>query len=323
LFEAVPSPGIPQPETYKITMTLLRPLFPMILAVSSFIACSTNKPSAELFKSSVIMDVNSSTEGVEGPAVDKTGTLYWVNFNHQGTIGMLTPGGKPDIFIELPDSSIGNGIRFDSHGNMLIADYTNHNILKVEMNTKELTVFTHEPGMSQPNDIAVDSKDRIYASDPDWKTGSGKIWRIDTTGKTTLLDSLGTANGIDVNPDETILYVNASGNVFAYNLSENGDVSNKHILIGFADDGMDGMRCDIKGNLYITRFGKGMVVKVSPDGKILQEIALTGKSPTNIAFGGHDGCTAYVTLQDQGNIESFRTDLPGREWEMQNRVKTK
>ena len=112
--------------------------------------------------------------------------------------------------------------------------------------------------MSQPNDIAIDSKDRIYASDPDWKTGKGKIWRIDTDGKVTFLDSLGTANGIDVSPDEKTLYVNASGNVFAYDLSEDGNVSNKRVLIGFADSGMDGMRCDIKGNLYLTRFGKGI-----------------------------------------------------------------
>jgi gluconolactonase len=298
-------------------------LFPMILAVSLIAGCTPDKPSPELFKSSVIMAVNSSTEGVEGPAVDKSGTLYWVNYDHQGTIGMLSPGGKPAVFIELPDSSIGNGIRFDSNGNMLIADYTNHNILKVVMSTMKLTVFAHESKMSQPNDIAIDSKDRIYASDPDWKSGRGKIWRIDTGGQTTLLDSLGTANGIDVSPDEKTLYVNSSGNVFAYDLSENGNVSNKRVLIEFADGGMDGMRCDIKGNLYITRFGKSMVVKVSPQGKILKEIALTGKSPTNIAFGGNDGCTAYVTLQDQGNLESFRTDLPGREWEMQKRVKIK
>ena len=52
------------------------------------------------------------------------------------------------------------------------------------------------------------------------------------------------------------------------------------------------------------------MVKISPEGKIIREIILVGKSPTNIAFGGTDGCTAYVTLQDQGNLESFRTDLP-------------
>ena len=166
-------------------------------------------------------------------------------------------------------------------------------------------------------------KDRIYASDPDWKAGTGRIWRIDTDGMFTLLDSLGTANGIDVSPDERTLYVNASRKVYAYDLAADGNVSNRRILIEFSDGGMDGMRCDIKGNLYIARFGKSMVVKVSPEGKIIREIKLTGIKPTNIAFGGSDGCTAYVTLQDQGNLESFRTDFPGREWEMQRKVKIK
>lgn len=304
-------------------MAIMRPLLSIFLAGCSFIACSQKDASPDLFKSSVIMPVNSSTEGVEGPAVDKTGNLYWVNYDHQGTIGKLTPGGQPGVFIELTDGSIGNGIRFDSHGKMLIADYTNHNILRVEMSTGKLTVFAHESGMSQPNDIAIDSKDRIYASDPDWNAGTGKVWRIDIDGKATPLDSLGTANGIDVSPDEKKLYVNASGNIFVYDLSEEGTISNKRVLIGFPDGGMDGMRCDVSGNLYVTRFGKGMVVKISPEGKIIREILLVGKKPTNIAFGGADGCTAYVTLQDQGNLESFRTDLPGREWKMQKRVKIK
>ena len=53
-------------------------------------------------------------------------------------------------------------------------------------------------------------------------------------------------------------------------------MSNKRVLIAFTDFGMDGMRCDINGNLYIARFGKGTVVKVSPEGKIIKEVTLTG-----------------------------------------------
>ena len=77
-------------------------------------------------------------------------------------------------------------------------------------------------------------------------------------------------------------------------------------MASFDDFGMDGMRCDVKGNLYITRHGKGTVVKVSPEGELLEEIVLKGKKPSNIAFGGPDGRTAYITLQDRGFIETFR-----------------
>src|SRR6476619_5135299 len=162
---------------------------------------------------------------------------------------------------------------------MLIADYTNHNILKVDMTSKKLSVYAHDSTMNQPNDIAIDSKDRLYASDPNWKAGTGRIWRIDTGGKISLLeDNMGTTNGIEVSPDEKTLYVNESvqRKVWAYDLSDSGAISNKRLLIEFPDFGMDGMRCDVAGNLYITRHGKGTVAMVSPQGKVLKEINVLG-----------------------------------------------
>ena len=273
--------------------------------------------SDNLYRSSVFTPPGVFTHGVEGPAVDREGTVYAVNFNHEGTIGQITPSGESTLFVELPKGSVGNGIRFDSHGNMLIADYTQHNVLKVNMSNKEISVFGHEGKMTQPNDIAIDSKDRVYASDPDFKAGKGRVWRIDTDGTVTLLDTLGPANGIEVSPDEKTLYVCAARQLWAYNLSSSGEVSNKHLIYEFPDFGTDGMRCDTKGNIYVARNGKGTVAKISPKGKMLQEIALIGRKPTNVAFGGKDGRTVYVTLMDQGNLESFRVEEPGREWQMQ------
>lgn len=276
--------------------------------------------SSELYKSVEFTAPNSFTHGVEGPAVDKSGNVYAVNFAHEGTIGIVTASGSPGLFIALPDSSVGNGIRFDSHGNMLIADYTRHNVLKVYMKTKKINVFAHESKMTQPNDIAIDSKDRVYASDPNFKLNTGRIWRIDRHGNVTLADTLnGPANGIDVSPDEKKLYVNAGRKVWSYDLSRNGELSNRSLLIEFPDFGCDGMRCDMAGNLYIARIGKGVFTKVSPNGEVLKEIKLIGKKPTNVAFGGEDGCTVYITLMDRGNLETFRVDTPGREWKMQRK----
>jgi gluconolactonase len=296
-------------------------LFAGLLAVTAINTSAQTADTTGLFKSSLFTPVKSFTTGVEGPAVDKDGNVYAVNFDHDGTIGKITPDGNASVFIELPKGSIGNGIRFDSHGNMLIADYTGHNIIKVNMVTKQQNIIAHNDGMSQPNDIAIDNKDRIYASDPNWKAGTGKIWRIDTDGKMKVLDSMATVNGIDVSPDNHTLYVNEKRKIWAYDLSSKGDISNKRLVIEFTDFGMDGLRCDIKGNIYQARFGKGTVAKVSPDGKIIKEISLTGKRPTNVCFGGADGRTMYITLQDQGNLETFRVDDPGREWKMTKKQK--
>ena len=278
--------------------------------------------SSQLYKSIEFTLPNSFTHGVEGPAADKFGNVYAVNFSREGTIGIISTNGHPGLFIDLPDSSVGNGIRFDSRGKMLIADYTMHNVLKVNMQTKKISVFAHESKMTQPNDIAIDSKNRVYASDPNFKLNTGRIWRVDMHGKVTLLDTLnGPANGIEVSPDEKKLYVNAGRKVWSYDLSRKGELSNKSLLIEFPDFGCDGMRCDAAGNLYIARIGKGVVAKVSPNGEILKEIKLIGKKPTNVAFGGEDGCTVYVTLMDMGNLETFRVDTPGREWKMQRKNK--
>lgn len=273
----------------------------------------------QLFVSSEFTPESGFTSGVEGPACDADGNLYAVNYERQHTIGKVTAEGEASVFVELPTGSIGNGIRFNSEGFMFIADYTNHNVLKVDMGTKEITVHAHEPTMNQPNDLAIGANDIIYASDPNWGESKGQIWRVDTDGTVTLLESdMGTTNGIEVSPDEKTLYVNESvqRNVWKYDLSSDGEISNKSLLIQFPDFGMDGMRCDIDGNLYITRHGKGTIAKLSPSGDVLLEVELTGKSCTNIAFGGTDGRTCYVTIADRGNVEVFRVDKPGRSWQM-------
>src|SRR5690606_14302805 len=144
-------------------------------------------PSPKLYKASVLTPLNGFTSGIEGPGVDKAGILYAVNFARKGTIGQVTPSGEASIFVELPKGSVGNGIRFDSNDDMLIADYTKHNILKVDIPSKRISIYAHESKMNQPNDIAIDAKDRLYASDPNWSASTGQIWRIDTDGKVSLL----------------------------------------------------------------------------------------------------------------------------------------
>jgi gluconolactonase len=309
-------------SAYEIFCLFL--VLPILLMAQENKRAGFNEETGGILNSTVFIPQNAFTSGVEGPAVDKDGNLYAVNYKKQGTIGKVTSEGQCSIFVELPQGSIGNGIRFNSAGDMLIADYTMHNVLKINMQTKEISVFSYSANMHQPNDLAITDNDILFASDPDWQTSTGKLWRIDIYGKACLLeDNMGTTNGIEVAPGNKVLYVNESiqRNVWAYDLSPEGQISNKRLLISFPDFGLDGMRCDIKGNIYITRYGKGTVVKVSPDGKVLQEIQLSGKNCTNIAFGGSDGKTCYVTISDQGNIETFRTDIPGRSWQMYQEYK--
>ena len=88
------------------------------------------------------------TSGIEGPAVDAAGNLYAVNYATKGTIGLIKSSGEHGLFVTLPDGSGGNGIRFNAEGVMFVADYTNHNILCVDLKTKIISVFAHEPSMN-------------------------------------------------------------------------------------------------------------------------------------------------------------------------------
>ena len=293
----------------------MRYLFALIAL--HFIVAAVAQPADTLFQPRDLTAEMVFSRSVEGPAAGPDGIIYLVNFGRKGTIGQIDQHGRASLFVELPSGSTGNGIRFSSYGDMFIADYTGHNILTRKRGQKRVATFAHEPRMNQPNDIAISKRNILFASDPCWKDSTGNLWRIDTSGKVTLLESnMGTTNGVEVSPNNRYLYVNESiqRRIWRYDLDRDGNVSNKTLFFSFPDFGMDGMRCDAKGNLYVTRHGKGTVVVLSPKGKIVREIRMKGKLPSNIAFGGSDGKTCFVTMQDRGCVEVFRNDIKGREY---------
>jgi len=258
---------------------------------------------------------NLFSENIEGPAFDKKGNLFVVNFEKDGTIGLVRPSGEAELFLTLPEGSTANSIKFDSKGNMFLADYTGHNVLRVDPDSKEVTVHAHRDDFNQPNDLCINKRDQLFASDPNWAEGTGKLWRIDPDGAVTLLaDSMGTTNGIELSPDEKTLFVNESRQlkVWAFDVDAAGNISNKKLFTEFTDFGMDGMKCDGKGNLLITRYGKGTIAIFDPEGKLVREVTLKGKNCSNLVFGGDEGKTVFVTLQDRKGMEKFETDTPGK-----------
>ncbi len=281
---------------------------PSWIHIGFLLIITLDSSSAQSVTSSDFMPESSFTEGIEGPAVDKEGMLYAVNFKEQGTIGIVDKNGHGEIFLRLPGKSIGNGIRFDREGTMYIADYVGHTIYRVKKGSTIPEIWVQDSRMSQPNDLAISPNGRIYLSDPNWADGTGSLWMVNTDKKIILLEAnMGTTNGIEVSPDGKRLYVNESlqRNIWQYDIEDDGSLSRKTKFLSFDDFGMDGMRCDEKGNLYIARYDKGTVLIVSPEAKTLQEVVLKGKKPSNITFGGPDGKTCFVTMADRGCFETF------------------
>lgn len=134
-----------------------------------------NACAEELYVARPLTQPGEFTPGIEGPACDRAGNVYAVNFGKQQTIGKITPDGKGEVFVSLSGASTGNGIVFDRAGTMFVADYVGHNVLRIDMATRKSTVFAHDATMNQPNDLAIAPNGTLYASDPSWAPAQGSF----------------------------------------------------------------------------------------------------------------------------------------------------
>lgn len=257
------------------------------------------------------------SRNAEGPEFTRGGRLFVVNCEHDGTVCEVLPDGRVEVFVTLPEGSTANAIRETSGGALLLADFRGHNVLKLDVATRAVSVYAHDARFNQPNDLAIRGDDVLFASDPKWTDGTGQLWRVDRDGTATLLlQGLGTTNGLTLSPDERLLYVaeSAQRRIWVYDVSRRGDLSGKRLFAEVPDHGLDGIKCDAKGRLFVARYGKGSIAVFRPDGTIEREVALQGHDVSNLVFGGPDGRSVFVTLQDRRGMEQFASDTPGTRW---------
>ena len=102
-------------------------------------------------------------------------------------------------------------------------------------------------------------------------------------------------NGVALTQDGRTLYVADSQEktIRAYDLDKNGNASNERIVIRNVEGTPDGLRVAANGNLYIAC--KGVAI-YTPRGKLLRTIEFP-ETPANVAFGGDDMKTLYVTAR--------------------------
>lgn len=257
------------------------------------------------------------TKNAEGPEFTRDGRLFVVNCERDGTVCEVFPDGRVEVVLVLPEGSTANAIRETSTGALLLADFVGHNVLRLDPTTRKLSVHAHDDRFNQPNDLAIRKDDVLFASDPRWSDGTGRLWRVDADGTVTrLAEQLGTTNGLALSPDERLLYVAESvqRRIWAFDVDTRGDLSGKRLFAAFADHGLDGIKCDASGRLFVARHGKGTVAILRADGSLEREIPLQGRDVSNLVFGGPDGRTVFVTLQDRRGMEVFGSDVPGARW---------
>ena len=135
-------------------------------------------------------------------------------------------------------------------------------------------------------------------------------------GQEKLLDqAVWTSNGLAFSPDSTIMYYSDTPNhviyKFDYDLNT-GTASNKRVFIEFphGNGRPDGAAVDSEGNYWSALYQGQRVVKISPEGKILEEYPVPATYPTMVAFGGPEMKTLFVTTCRGAQTEEELKEFP-------------
>ncbi len=279
----------------------------------------------------------------EGPAWDpKLGLL----FSGNGGIMRMAQDGEVTVHREGAGT---NGLLFDARGSLLACEPVRRRVTRTEPDGKLTVLAEKYDGMAfnQPNDITVDSKGRIYFSDPQYGgrskmemlDGEGRkvegVYRIDPDGKVTriITHEVDRPNGLVVTPDDRVLYVADNNNNdvggarklwrFTLQPDGSGDLLSQWLVYDWGTSrGPDGMVLDTAGRLYVaggtnkpnlpseTNDKLGGVYVFSPDGKLLTFVNIPRDEVTNCTFGGDDLKTLYITAG--GTLWSIRTTTAGQ-----------
>lgn len=247
--------------------------------------------------------------------------------SHQTTIWQWVPGSKPKVWLQ--DTVAGtNGLALDNKGNLVATRQLDGSLVTIDWITQQITPIVsayQNKRFNSPNDLTISYDDTIYFTDPNWNTpsniniadtqgggqpGSNKsgqrIYRVTSSGKVnaTKVTELITAlrdkpNGIILSLDQQQLIVGGLQGLWAFDLNS-GEVSNPLQLLNTP---IDGLGKDCSGNIYVT------TTREMPERKDAQVVVVLDKHHTevgalkvpgihivtNIAFGGRDGKTLFVT----------------------------
>lgn len=251
-------------------------------------------------------------EFTEGPAYGKDHCVYFSDIGNR--IMKFDPATKSTIEFRNP-SGRSNGLDFDSMGRLVAAEGANtggnRRITRTEKDGKITVIADSYEGkkFNSPNDLVIDSKQRIYFTDPRYvgkeprELDHESVFMISSTGKVSIATKeCKKPNGIVISPDEKILYVaenDPQGNkqLVSFKISDDGSLGAKNVLYDFGKSrGIDGMCVDEKGNIFATAgTGKETGVYVfNPMGKVIDFIN-TPETSSNCIFGGKDRNILYIT----------------------------
>jgi gluconolactonase len=210
-----------------------------------------------------------------------------------------------------------NGMTYDAELNLIVCEHATSSLIRERADGRREVLASHFQGqeLNSPNDVCVHSSGGIYFSDP-WygrmpvygverprQLGFQGVYRVPPGGGEPMLlvdrELFDQPNGLCFSPDEQRLYVNDTTQALirVFDVETNGALSNPRLFASGIRSELepgvpDGMKCDQRGNVWVT--APGGVWVYSPSGELLGKVRLP-ELVANLAWGGTDFRTLYLT----------------------------
>jgi gluconolactonase len=257
---------------------------------------------------------------LEGPSFDRDGNLWCVDIPN-GRIFRVTPDGRFHLVAQYDGWP--NGLKIHQDGRIFIADYK-HGIMLLDPVSGKVTPYLVRANLERfkaVNDLFFARNGDLYFTDQGM-TGmhdpTGRLFRVHADGRVEcLLDNVPSPNGLVMNLDETMLFLAVTrGNcVWRVPLRRDGGVAKVGVYIQLSGGwgGPDGLALDEAGGLAVSHVGLGTVWVFDARGEPKYRVRSCAEShTTNVAYGGPDGRTLFITESGSGTILKARLDTPGK-----------
>jgi gluconolactonase len=255
---------------------------------------------------------------LEGPCFDRDGALYVVDVAF-GRIFKVSAGGEFSLVIEYDGEP--NGLKILADGRIIVADHAN-GIIALDPAGRVTPICDRPRGerFRGVNDLTLAADGQIYFTDQG-QSGlhdpSGRVYRLKPDdGLELVISGIPSPNGLVLNLDESALMVAVTRDNAIWRLPfmHDGTVSKVGAFIRLSGGvGPDGVTLNADGGLTVAHIGLGAVWLFDPYGEPrLRVNTPSGRSPTNVCYGGPDLCDLYITEAESGCILRARIPYPGR-----------